>query len=135
MPAPSTETDVSEKVCTGHCLCGAVRFETRGEPKFISNCHCETCRRASSAPSLTWAGFLDAQVDIKGASLREYSSSPGVVRSFCGACGSPISYRGDRWPGETHLAVCAFDDAAAMAPASDHLAEEKLPWSALLGHG
>lgn len=123
---------MSATVRTGSCLCGAVRFEARGEPKFVSNCHCESCRRAASAPSLTWAGFSNAQVDMKGAALREYSSSPGVVRSFCANCGSSISYRGERWPGEIHLAVCAFDDAAAMAPTSDHLSEEKLPWSALL---
>jgi hypothetical protein len=78
---------------------------------------------------------LETQVTLNGAALREYSSSPGVVRSFCGTCGSPISYRGARWPGEIHLTVCAFDDAAALAPASDHLAEEKLPWAALLGRG
>lgn len=124
---------MTEIVRGGRCLCGAVRFEARGAPKFISNCHCESCRRAASAPSLTWAGFLDAQVAINGGGLREYSSSPGVVRSFCGTCGSPISYRGARWPGEIHLAVCAFDEPASMAPTSDHLAQEKLPWAALLG--
>ena len=117
---------------TGHCLCGAVTFTARGAAKFISNCHCESCRRASSAPSLTWAGFLDSQVAIAGEALRKYSSSPGVIRGFCGACGSPISYQGERWAGETHLAVCAFDAPETMAPSSDHLAEEKLPWAALL---
>ncbi len=124
-------TDASTR--TGHCLCGAVKFTTRGPPRFISNCHCESCRRASSAPSLAWAGFLDAQVAISGEALREYASSPGVIRSFCGRCGSPIAFRGERWPGETHLAVCAFDSPETMAPTSDHLSEEKLPWAALLG--
>jgi hypothetical protein len=119
---------------TGRCFCGAVRFETRGEPRFISNCHCESCRRASSAPSVTWAGFADAQVTLEGESLRHFASSPGVRRYFCGTCGSPIAFRGDRWAGETHITVCAFDDAESMAPTEDHFAEEKLPWAALLGH-
>ncbi len=119
-------------VRTGHCLCGAVTFAARGEPKFISNCHCESCRRAASAPSLTWAGFLDSQVELGGDALRKYSSSPGVIRGFCGACGSPISFQGERWAGETHLAVCAFDAPEQMAPSIDHLVEEKLPWAALL---
>lgn len=123
---------MSEAVLTGRCLCGAISFTTRGAPKFISNCHCQSCRRAASAPSLAWAGFLDAQVDIRGDALRQYASSPGVIRSFCGNCGSPIAFKGERWAGETHLAVCAFDTAGAMAPTSDHLTEEKLPWAALL---
>ncbi|MBY0566336.1 MAG: hypothetical protein K2P70_03440 [Hyphomonadaceae bacterium] len=53
---------MSSEKRTGHCLCGAVTFETRGAPRFVSNCHCETCRRASSAPSVAWAGFNDDQV-------------------------------------------------------------------------
>lgn len=124
----------AEIVRTGHCFCGAIRFETRGAPRFISNCHCESCRRSSSAPSVTWAGFLDAQVTLAGETLRAHASSPGVQRLFCGACGSPIAFRGDAWPGETHVTVCSFDDPAAMAPTSDHFENEKLPWSALLGH-
>ncbi len=124
---------MSESVQRGHCLCGAVRFEARGTPRFISNCHCESCRRASSAPSVTWAGYRDEEVSLIGAQLRVYASSPGVQRFFCSACGAPIAFRGEKWPGETHLSVCAFEHPEAMAPTSDHFEAEKLPWSALLG--
>ncbi|MBI1250869.1 MAG: GFA family protein [Alphaproteobacteria bacterium] len=124
---------MSDLVRTGRCLCRAVRFETRGEPRFISNCHCESCRRAASAPSVTWAGFTDAQVTLTGDTLRSFASSPGVRRFFCGACGSPIAFRGEAWAGETHIPVCAFDAPETMAPASDHFENERLPWAALLG--
>ena len=125
---------MAETVRTGRCLCGAVAFETRGEPRFISNCHCESCRRASSAPSLTWAGFLDHQVTLAGEPLREFASSPGVIRYFCGRCGAPLAFRGEQWPGETHLPVCAFDAPETLPPTSDHFVAEKLPWAALLGN-
>lgn len=124
---------MSEPTRTGRCLCGAVRFETRGSPRFISNCHCETCRRASSAPSVTWAGFFDAQVTLAGETLTDYASSPGVRRFFCRVCGAPIAFRGEAWAGETHIPVCAFDQPETMPPQSDHFADEKLPWAALLG--
>ncbi|MBL8535778.1 MAG: GFA family protein [Hyphomonadaceae bacterium] len=117
---------------TGRCLCGAVRFETRGAPRFISNCHCESCRRAASAPCVTWVGFQAENVTITGETLRGFASSPGVTRSFCGACGSPIAFQGERWADETHVPACAFDDPSTLAPASDFFAEEKLPWAALL---
>jgi len=123
---------MSDDARKGRCLCGAVRFEAQGAPRFISNCHCETCRRASSAPSVTWAGFTDAQVAISGETLTGYASSPGVTRYFCTRCGSPIAFRGARWPGETHLPVCAFDSPETMAPTDDHFEAEKLPWAALL---
>lgn len=127
---------MSDDFRTGRCLCGAVRFETRGSPRFVSNCHCETCRRASAAPSVTWAGFLDAQVTLAGETLRFFASSPGVRRYFCGGCGTPIAFRGEAWPGETHIPVCAFAHPETLPPQSDHFPEEKLPWAALLGaHG
>lgn len=124
---------MSEETRTGRCLCGLVRFETHGTPRFVSNCHCDTCRRASSAPSVTWAGFSDAQVTLSGDTLTGFASSPGVTRFFCGACGSPIAFRGEAWAGETHIPVCAFDAPETMPPQSDHFADEKLPWAALLG--
>ena len=128
---------MTDDVRTGRCLCGAVRIETRGSPRFISNCHCETCRRAASAPSVTWAGFLDAQVTLRGETLTAFASSPGVTRLFCETCGSPIAFRGEAWAGETHIPVCAFDAPETMAPESDHFENEKLPWAALLArtHG
>jgi hypothetical protein len=123
---------MSETLRKGRCLCGAVRFETSGEPRFVANCHCESCRRAASAPSFVWAGFLDPQVAITGDSLATYASSPGVTRGFCGRCGSPLFYRSDKYAGETHLAACAFENSAELAPKMDYLQEEKLPWAALL---
>jgi len=118
---------------TGRCLCRAVTIEARGEPRFVSACHCESCRRASSAPCVVWAGFMTAQVRLAGAALTHYASSPGVRRFFCATCGSPLAFEGDAWPGETHIPVCAFNAPETLAPRSDHFAAEKLPWSALLG--
>lgn len=120
------------KVLKGGCLCGRVTIETRGEPRFVSQCHCNSCRRASSAPSVAWAGFRDEQVTLSGDNLRSFASSPGVSRFFCGVCGSPIAFRGAAWPGETHIPVCALEEADALPPTSDHFAEEKLSWSKLI---
>jgi len=36
----------------GRCYCGAVEIEVRGEPIEMGYCHCENCRRYSTAP---WA--------------------------------------------------------------------------------
>jgi hypothetical protein len=121
----------AEPVRTGRCLCGAVRFETRGSPRFVSVCHCESCRRAHSAPAVAWAGFNDEHVSFTGAPAA-FASSPGVTRLFCAQCGSPLAFRGERWAGETHLPVAAFDEPAALGPPKeDFYVQEKLAWTPL----
>lgn len=112
----------------GGCQCGAVRFEAVGQPKWVAHCHCEDCRRAISSPLATYAGFLKTQVRFPKEAPTGYESSPGVTRTFCSKCGTPISYEGARWPDEIHLFVCAFDDPAAFEPKAHVYVSEQLPW-------
>ncbi len=111
----------------GSCHCGAIRFEAEGEPRFVSNCHCESCRRTTGAAFSTWVGYRDHQVIWHGERAFRLSS-PGVMRGYCGACGTPLSYGSDKWPGETHLLLGVFDDPRAFTPAGDAFIEEKLDW-------
>ncbi|MEN0652332.1 MULTISPECIES: GFA family protein [Hyphobacterium] len=112
----------------GGCGCGAVRYRAVGDPKFVANCHCASCRHHTGAAFSTWAGFRDDQVEWTGdRSLHE--SSPGVRRGFCAKCGTPLSYQGEKWPGETHLTLGSLDDPAALTPKGDAFAAEALDWS------
>jgi hypothetical protein len=121
-----------ETPLTGGCQCGAVRFEARGTPKFVANCHCSACRRATAAAFSTWVGFASAAITWHG-ERAIYESSPGVRRGYCRACGTPLSYSGEKWPGETHLLIGAFDDAGNLVPAGDAFEAQKLPWTQLVG--
>jgi hypothetical protein len=112
----------------GHCLCGAVRFVARGKPRWVAHCHCESCRRATSSPMTTYVGFAAADVQWSGDSRKTFESSPGVQRSFCARCGSPMSFAGERWPDEIHLFAASFDDPAQLAPSVHVHAGEQLPW-------
>ena len=113
---------------TGHCLCGAVRFTARGEPKWVAHCHCESCRRATSAAFATYAGYPADAVTWTSATPRSYASSPGVTRTFCANCGTPMSFAGERWPGEIHLFATSFDAPESLTPQLHVHAEEQLPW-------
>ncbi len=85
---------------SGHCYCGAVKFEVRGSSDWIGHCHCESCRRASGSVMTTFAGFDEARVIFTGAMPNRFSSDDGVTRSFCGQCGSPIAYQSVDQPGK-----------------------------------
>lgn len=113
---------------SGRCLCGAVRFETAGEPKWVSFCHCESCRRATSSPVAAYASFRDDQLVFSGDTPAVFRSSPDVERAFCRRCGSPIWYRHDALPGESHLFLASFDDDRNWQPEKHDFYSEHLPW-------
>ena len=113
---------------TGGCLCGAIRFETSGEPLWVAHCHCSHCRRHTGAAVATFVGFLDEQVMFVEGLRKMFESSPGVQRGFCNTCGTPISYEGDRCEGEIHLHISTMDDPDRF-PANVHVFHsEKISW-------
>lgn len=112
----------------GGCLCGAVRYRVEGAPVASGVCHCRSCRRASSAPSLPYATFaVERFVLIRGAPVG-FGSSAGVERRFCGRCGSPISYRSEAQPGLIDVMSGSLDDPDAVPPAMRIWTCERLAW-------
>lgn len=110
------------------CLCGSIRIDVITEPKWIGHCHCPSCQKATSAGFATYAGFDKSAVLMKGDAPKAYKSSPGVVRRFCGKCGSPVSFEGETWPDEIHLHVALFDEAAEFKPQGHTYIKTKMPW-------
>lgn len=78
----------------GSCLCGSVTYEVRSQIKAVSHCHCGMCRKAHGAAFGTYGSVpLGDLVVTAGAELvRNHDSSPGVTRSFCSMCGSPLTW-------------------------------------------
>ncbi len=125
MLAPMSQAEPSY---AGGCLCGAVRFTAAGQPLWAAHCHCQSCRRSTGSPFASFVGFAREQVTFAHAAPAAYASSPGVTRSFCGACGTPIAYEAARFPGEIHLYVCTLDEPAAVAPTAHVHVGEQLVW-------
>lgn len=120
-------SDFTDPAGEGRCACGAVSFKADSKPKFVANCHCADCRKATGAAFSTWVGYRDEQLSWQGEPAA-YASSPGVTRQFCQACGSPLTYQGARWPGETHVLIGAFDQPEAFTPAGDVFVDSALDW-------
>jgi len=108
-------------VFTGACLCGAIRFEARGEPGAFNHCHCVQCQRASGAAMLTWATWPLAAVKMQGGAPARFESSPGVQRSFCPRCGSTLFWQQlRREPAEIDIAAGTLAEADLLTP-TDHI--------------
>ncbi|WP_168797977.1 GFA family protein [Pacificoceanicola onchidii] len=112
---------------SGRCLCGAVRYKTTAAPLWTALCHCESCRRACSAPVVAWMGFAPSDVKWEG-TRKTYQSSEIATRGFCETCGTQISFESTRWPGEIHLYAVSLDDPADYQPQLHCHAAERLPW-------
>ena len=114
----------------GRCMCGRVRFVAAFPSRFCCHCHCESCRRSHSAAFVTWIGFPSPQVRVEAgaADLATYESSPGTTRSFCRVCGTKLFFAADKWPGETHVPLAAFDDPVDRAPERDVFFVEHAAW-------
>ena len=116
----------------GRCLCGAVRFSFDGKPNWTGWCHCDSCRRNTSSPATAFIGVPSDRFRHTGDAPRVYESSPGVRRSFCGKCGSPVSYEADQFPDEVHLYAAAMENPGEWAPRGHVFADEQLVWCEIL---
>jgi len=121
------------EILTGRCLCGAIRYRLGPLLYPPTLCHCESCRRASAAHAIGWLTVRTADLTLTGAAPREFASSPGVVRSFCSTCGTPLIYRSEQRPLETDITLCSLDEPG-RAPPVDHIWMQDAPeWD--LGSG
>jgi hypothetical protein len=111
----------------GGCRCGAVRFEASAEPSHVSYCHCRDCRRASGAPVSAFVGFMADKVKVEGKALKTFENGP-VTRSFCGNCGSPISYVDARIGDQVYFMLGVMDTPAYYKPALHAYVSEQLPF-------
>jgi len=112
----------------GGCLCSAIRFRISGEPTDSSICHCATCRRASAAPSVAWLTFDRSQVEFLSGTPREYRSSQGVVRQFCGSCGSQLTYGTAGRPDSIDITTASLDNPVLFPPTSEVWLEHRVSW-------
>jgi hypothetical protein len=117
---------------TGHCLCGAVAYAFDGAPVEALHCHCEDCRRHTGAPIATFVMVERAKLRFTKAAPNEFISSPGVRRSFCGRCGTPIAYASDRRPDIVDLFAGTLDDPSAVKPSCHVQVDAQVPWLEVL---
>ena len=118
------------------CRCGQLRLACAGDPIRVSVCHCLDCQRRSGSAFAAQARFPAEQVTVQGESQAyAHSGESGNVTRFhfCPACGSGVFYRHDHAPDTIAVALGAFDDPHAFAPAFSMYENRKHPWVEIVG--
>ena len=115
-------------VLSGGCCCGAVRYETSERVFHATICHCPTCRRVAAAASVAWFTVPKSSYRLTAGAPSLFQSSEGVTRSFCGACGTPLTYARTDAPNEIDVTMCSLDVPDAVAPVDHTFASYRLAW-------
>lgn len=119
---------MAEHTYEGGCLCGAVRYRAAAAPLLVEYCHCGMCRRGGGAPVVVWADFAAGDFTFVRGAPTQYESSPGILRGFCGRCGSTLTFQRGAAPPKISVTVGTMDDPQALAPRQHIFAEDALPW-------
>lgn len=112
----------------GGCLCGAVRWRARGNPRNVNHCHCEMCRRSSGAVLLTFATFAAADVEFPRQPPAWRQSSATARRGFCPSCGAALAWQSLQDTGTIDLTVGTSDRPEALIPREHLWTEGAVPW-------
>ena len=116
------------KTLDGGCLCGAIRYGVRGKPTNTMICHCQSCRRAAGSPVVAWLTFAAADFEFTRGQPVEFSSSPPVRRTFCGSCGTPLTYAHRDAPASIDVTTCSLDAPQSFPPTHHSWLSDGVEW-------
>lgn len=119
---------MSQRSIEGGCLCGAVRYRIQAEPLISGTCQCRSCRRAAAAAIVPWITVNSEYFAFTSGRPVEFNSSPPVTRSFCGCCGTQLTYRHASYVGKIDVTTCSLDDPEAFPPVGHAWTSHKLKW-------
>lgn len=114
----------------GGCFCGSVRYSLSAEPVGSMVCHCQTCRRVSGAPVVAWLTVEETHFSFIKGSPATFSSSDPVRRTFCTACGTPLTYQSASSPGEIDVTTATLDEPARYPPTHHSWLSHSVAWVA-----
>ena len=106
-------------------------LRANGTRYFAGICSCKSCRLASGNEVQTWAFIPKVNlrqmngdpIEFSMSTLKQYSSSKGVYRNFCGTCGATVFWHNDERPDLIDVS------AGLLIAQSGVRAEELLEWA------
>jgi hypothetical protein len=112
----------------GGCLCGDVRYRIQGQPLASGTCECRTCRKTSAAAIVSWLHIDEANFSFIAGKPVAFKSSLPVTRTFCGRCGTPLTYRTANYRAAIDVTTCSLDDPEAFPPIAHVWTSHRLSW-------
>jgi hypothetical protein len=118
---------------SGGCQCGAVRFHAKSLRDNPHVCHCRMCQKASGNFFAALVGVPLVDLTWTRGKPARFSSSEGIDRGFCSACGTPLFFQ--RLSGENISISIAVFDTPNLIPLAFELGNEgRMPQLMQLGN-
>lgn len=119
---------MERETITGGCYCGEIRYKAIGVPKYAGVCYCNDCRKIAGAQSVAWITFPIEDFEYFKGKPVSFQSSEKVSRTFCGKCGTGLTYQIENRKQEIDVTMASLDDPEKYPPRKLVYAEEKLGW-------
>ena len=117
-----------ERMLTGGCECGAVRYQVPDAFLYSLNCHCSRCRAATGSAFKALAGIERGKLEITdGAADLLVFGEDDLNDTRCAACGS-LLFSVVRDGGYVHVAMGSLVDEPSIRPAEHIYVGSKAPW-------
>lgn len=111
---------MNAKTYKGGCACGAIRYETIGEPIFENHCQCIDCQKRSGTGHGSYLTFpRKADMGITGeASQWSVVGDSGneKIHAFCPTCGTPVYLTFSELPDLIAVHATSLDDPSQFQP-------------------
>jgi hypothetical protein len=122
---------INMKFYSGGCLCGALRYEARGEPTCQGYCFCGDCRKASGSGFIPFLIFASGSIHISGETRRSIAKSlrgGDAVRNHCATCAGLVF--GGIFGTDTEHSIYAgsLDEPALFHPTIALFVRDKPDW-------
>ena len=121
----------------GGCLCGAVKYEVKGEPVRVAQCHCDDCRRATGSAFATNVFVKEEDIVVLQGETKSFQHSADsgstMTKEFCGNCGSQLFGSGSSAPGIKNIKIGSIDDVGDLKPQIEVFTSKSLPYTPPLG--
>jgi hypothetical protein len=118
---------MADKIISGGCQCGAVRFSTT---ELIDNahiCHCRMCQKAVGNYFAALVSTPKSELKWTRGAPSRFRSSGDVDRGFCNQCGTPLFFDPIH-SDDIGLCIGALDSPHNVKPISQDSIESRMPW-------
>ncbi len=80
---------------------------------------------------MTWSTYPSGAFAWTRGQAASFASRPGVTRTFCTTCGTPLTFENHDEAEDIDVTTCSLDDPSSITPNDHVFASRMLPWAEL----